>query len=382
MDRKFHIIYHSHNGLYIVMIFKHVTFDQLISHPDVTYIPKTKTEKLKIEANGLNLQDTDDDVIILENALLVDRGGIVWKDNWISDTIHYMPPDWRDAHWLPGIYDKHTNTIDLYEDCLEKRGVIDWPVMLIDSFPANHNFGHFVHDTLPYGLLFKNTRKYEASVRPLLVPMNFKNQKELFSKVFEYQYENCTFSEPGFQIKKLYLGRRQTYMMSDIWSLSFSGLRHIREVAQREWSCPDVSNKHGNTRKAKIYLHRIQDNNELKNRGLLLGRNFVNFNEFLNNLLKEGFITFEPGLLDIQSIASIMSVAAKVVSVHGAGLANLIFAPTEAQIFEIRGQGGAWRSLEAVSMILGQHFNVINEIDENAFGEPILNLERILPLVS
>lgn len=363
------------------MIFHHKTFDELKSHPDLTYIPRSRVLAAQIESDGLILNDTGDDLIILDNAIIVDRGGVIWKDNWISDTIHYMPPDWKDVPWLPGIYNKADKTIDIYEECIRETGNIEYPVLWVDSFPANHNFGHFVHDTLPYGIVFQRSRMLEPQIRPLLVPMNFRNQRSLFSVVFDYPYEQCTFSQAGYRFKKLYLARRQTDMTSANWTLSFSGIRHARNVAQNKWGVQGLTSDY-NDSLYDVYLHRIQNIDELRSRGLLLGRDFSNFNEMLNGLLKVGFLALDPGSLDINIVANMMSRAKTVVSVHGAGLANLIFCRKEARIFEIRGKGGAWRSLEALSAVLGNEFIVLDETMVDKLNRPFLDIGNIISRVS
>lgn len=359
------------------MLYRHLAFDDLIGHPDVTYIPASRVPEKTIVLDGLTLSDTPDDLIILKDAQTTDRGGVIWRDCYLAEAIHYFPPDWRTASWLLGQYSNESNTIDIDPNFLQIEESIETPVLFTDFLVGHRNFGHFVHDTLPYGLLYRRIRKLIPELRPLLGPLNFANQHDLISVVFGLDYKDAFKSASATKIKTLFLPRRQSYLLSDNWRMSFPAVRYIRDVANQTWSSPRSDGNKTPAGLLDVYLHRINDELQPSDSSALAGRNFINFGELSNVLMKLGFIVFEPGCLPIDTISTLISNARRIVAIHGAGLANLIFAPPNTQVLELCSAGGNWRSLEALAAVLGHRFSSMRAPMPQGQDLPALDIPAI-----
>ena len=103
-----------------------------------------------------------------------------------------------------------------------------------------------------------------------------------------------------------------------------------------------------------IYLYRSNNIAEMKE--LIQGRNFINLSQLDTFLLENGFLGLDPAFLNCDELYNLLSNAEVVISVHGAGLANLIFSGANTKIIEIRPSTGVWRSLELVCHALGNPF--------------------------
>src|ERR1019366_7754604 len=78
------------------------SFDDLIQR-GVPYFPPSKSPNSRLTiAENMYVEDTPDDFVILEKALLTSRCGLGWKGLWLAPAIQYMPPTWQQAEWLPG----------------------------------------------------------------------------------------------------------------------------------------------------------------------------------------------------------------------------------------------------------------------------------------
>jgi Glycosyltransferase 61 len=341
------------------MKFRHLQFDDLIGMDGVTHLPASRPVEHRLKSGTLEVDDTLDDVVVLNDVLLMRNGGLVWKDVWLADAIHYMPKSWQTAKWLPGKYDSVSQTVDIDAGHLLAHRVHKEPALFVDTYVGQVNFGHFVHDSLPYGLLYQRLLAAEPPLRPLIRPLKYPNQHRLFSIVFGVDYERAAFGQPGVRIETLFLPRRQTVLLPGHWQVSFAGIRHIRDAASRVF-CGEPESQCGGY---DIYLHRILPKDRAARSGPIAGRDFANYDELCDAMMKLGYIVMEPGLVSIDRIAGIVSQARNLMSVHGAGLANLIFAPPGTKVWEIRAANGNWRSLEVLCAVLGHEFHAIQMKD-------------------
>jgi hypothetical protein len=356
------------------MRFRCATFDDLVRHPAAHYIPSSQLPERMIEAVGLNIVDTPDDLVVLSDAMMVTNAGIVWQGMWVGDTITCLPGDWRTVPWLPGKYDADTNSIDFPESLLTPTHVVEQPVLPLDTIVGASNFGHFVHDTLPYARIFERARSLFPDLRFHSGGLRFLNQRRLFSAVFG-QSIDASIDLRDALLRHVVLARRQS-VSGDPWSMPFAGLRHARAAALRTWGLDGI----GGT--LKVFLHRFQDIDERRAQGLLYGRNFTNIDELLIGMLGAGFIALEPGRAGIEEIAGLLARAETVVSLHGAGLANLLFCRPGTRVFELRSHQGNWNSLEATSVALGQRFIAVPQPVPPPDTEPFLDVDMILKTVA
>jgi hypothetical protein len=358
------------------MRLRYANFDDLIGLPGAFYVTASRQQEPNKSKNGLTLSDTKDDLLILEDVLILQNGGIVWQDFWLSDTLHYYPGDWHNADWLPGHLDDEQKIINVDDKNFQNEEKIDNTIFFVDSFVGHYNFGHFVHDTCPYGLLWHRVNKIEPSAKPALINLKFSNQRILFSTVFGYAYESIVPARPGMRVKRMIIGRRQTRLTSGPWQLSFAGVRHIREAALKSW----VSSEAAAKRTKKIYFHRT-DGFGGRPGSIEAGRNYSNYSELLDMVAKMGFIIIDPGYVSVETIAELVSSSNILLSVHGAGLANLVFAPAGSRVVEIAGVGGSWRSLEALSILFDHDHTLVRGSTEGS-GTPKINVEEICRILS
>jgi len=67
---------------------------------------------------------------------------------------------------------------------------------------------------------------------------------------------------------------------------------------------------------------------------------------------------------------------------HGVGLANLLFCPLGARVFELRSHEGNWRSLEATSLALGHRFGAVVQPAPADGDAPYLDVDAIIQTVA
>ncbi len=222
--------------------------------------------------------------------------------------------------------------------------------------------------------MLKRARTLFPDIRFHCGRLHFPNQARLFAAAFR-QSAAASIDLSGALLRQLVLARRQSVMEGDPWSMSFAGLRHARAAALRAWGLD------GDGGTLKVFLHRFDDIADRRAHSQLQGRNFSNTNELLVGLLRAGFVALEPGRAGIEEIADLLSRASTVVSLHGAGLANLLFCRPGTRVFELRSYAGNWRSLEATSLVLGQHFTAVPQPVPPPDTAPFLDVDAILKTV-
>ncbi|HEX3861643.1 MAG TPA: glycosyltransferase family 61 protein [Stellaceae bacterium] len=388
------------------MILKCAGFDEVVDAGARYHGPSRRAEPtLQIAHNGI--ADSPDDLVILDDAVLTPHAGIAWRGFWIADAVQYMGPnrDWTTANWLPGRYDAATHTIDIDARHLEPQLRIEEPLFYVDTTIGSSNFGHFVFDTLPYGLLFQRVRRSVPAIRPIVLPFSYQNQEELFEVVFDFAYQDVVrhLHYMPILVEQLAVPRRQTDMEPMPWRFSFAGLRHVRDAAVRRWAhLPPAAaqarpagwrdlvrssrlsparrreiRKREMASGAKVYLHRVQDVDALSRAGNLQGRNFTNIAALTPLLSAKGYAVHDPATTALDDLVAILSRAEVVVAIHGAGLANSAFAPPGTQIYEITGPDSAWRCFEGLSAVLGHDFTELCQSRQADPQHPSLDIERL-----
>lgn len=350
--------------------FRPATFDDLVAHPAAEYFPATRPPEREINVPGLRIADTPDDLVVLRDAMIVPSAGLVWQGMWVGPTIHNLPGDWRTLSWLPGRWDEARGTIAFPEALVTPSRVVEEPVLMFDTMVGAGNFGHFVHDTLPYALMLQRARAVFPGIRFHMTRPQFPNAQRLFAAAFGQPVE-AAIDLRGARLRQLVVARRQSSMGGPVWSMPFAGLRHARDTALRAWGLA------GRPGALRVFLHRFQDVADRKARGLLYGRNFRNVDELLVGMLRAGFIVLEPGRARIEETADLLSRAEVVTSMHGAGLGNLIFCRPGARVVELRSHEGNWRSLEATSLVLGQKFGAVVQPVPQLGEEPWFDVDAI-----
>jgi capsular polysaccharide biosynthesis protein len=357
------------------MEFRAAVFDDLVA-AGARYYPPSRDLETPIAFGSETLRDTEDDFLVLDDVVLPPRAGLVWRGLWLGPGLQYMGQDWQSAHWLPGRYRQDQNVIEISADDLQPRRRLDGPVFFVDSGVAYKNFGHFLFDCLPYASLFQRIRAIVPKTKPILNPLGFENQRLLFETTFDLRYSEATttyFDFPIF-IKTIVVARRQTDFDGPDWRTSFASLRYARQKALASFGLwkPDTE-----LSRLKIYLHRLQDLEKMRREGAIHGRNFSNVASLCELLLDRGYLAFEPSLVPLQTTATLLQDCRQLVSIHGAGLANVLFCRPGTQIVELRSHLGAWRCYEAVSAVLGLNFRSVPQPPPLGPSQPALGLKDL-----
>jgi len=217
-------------------------FDEVKKDPDAVIHNFTSKQEIEsIQFSLGNIYDVDMEVIELKDVIIVSRGGIVWKNYWIDgNSIHYYDENWFKKDWRPGNLDKTKKFIYIEEEFLSKLSTVSDPVFFCDSGWAPINFGHFVHDLLPYGYLFRKLVNRFPKVVPLLHRMKWDSQNKIIDGVFGIQVEKCAISDGNMRVSHLFLARRQTLLDGHRWRTSFSGIRSARQLALKKFQIDHV----------------------------------------------------------------------------------------------------------------------------------------------
>lgn len=330
-------------------------------------------------SGGVSIGDIGDEMLELQDVVIPMGGGAVWKQYWIDgQSIQYYTPQWMLQPWRPGNLDQSGGFIEIAPSKLLADKVIDEPVMSCDSGVASTNFGHFIHDFLPYGPLFRIARDRFPGLRPLIRRMRWASQVELMQHVFDLPVNQ--FIELGAitKIRRLFLPRRQTLFEGKLWHTSLTRLRLARRFALGGMGLKAAENIAEVERPTKIFLHRHQNVAELVAKGNLWGRDFSNTPDLVARMLELGYVALEPGKVDIETTAGLLARAESVVGIHGANMGNILFCPPGARVVELRPAGGVWWDYEGVSAVLGHRFVPLIQPTANEGRAPLIDIEGLV----
>jgi capsular polysaccharide biosynthesis protein len=328
-------------------------FDGLKNCKGTKYFDAIRPQEPAVQTGDLQVFDTKADFIEITDVILA-RVGIVVDGTWCADSVHYMPPDWRGAPWVGGkVGIGEPEEIELPD--FHPTDYLRGEYFLIDSLNGSRNYGDFIHDTLPYGLMYRSLRQTRPGLKILMLgKFMYASQLALFEAIFGVHPNECTIWKERMQVEQLVVARRQTDFTKKEWCTSFVGLRFARDEAHRFGA--GRSGGKATSGGLDVYLSRITKAFPGKMVTQEQGRSYSNLPDLELSLIAKGFFVFEPGLISIQHLISVLSMTRKVVSVHGAGLSNILFCQPGTRVFEIRSFFGNWRSLEAISAVLGHEF--------------------------
>ncbi len=306
------------------------------------------------------ITDVSRNLIELRDAIIVPGGGIVWNGFWINGLdLQYYAASWARETWRPGDFNESEGTIEISDSRLATDHTIDGPSLFCDSHWAAINFGHFVHDLLPYGRLFRRLRHFCPAAAPIIRPMKWQAQREILSAVFEFPETSFTHFDGCALARHLYVARRQSMLDGRHWTTSFAEPRDARQLALAAFGRADIQTVTKTTHPLKIFLHRKLDPSAPDYRRLLRGRNFSNVHELALALMDDGFVVLEPGGIPVRLLAGLVSRAHLIAGIHGANMGNIIFGHPGARVVEIRGAHGAWDDYAAVAAVLDQKHDAL-----------------------
>ncbi len=125
---------------------------------------------------------------------------------------------------------------------------------------------------------------------------------------------------------------------------------------------------------AKIYLSRHDAGGE--------GRQFGNLEQFEALLRDHGFIALMPTRHTLAETIALLGDAACVIGIHGAGCANMLFAPASCRIIELWDYPGSWPSLALMAAAVGFDHHVVAAVPPGDDELPAIDLARIAALIA
>jgi hypothetical protein len=353
-------------------------FDAIAADPDALHHRLSQSASGEVIALAdCMLAEAADDVVEIRNAIVLQRGGILWKHHWIDgNSIHYYARDWAREHWRPGDPDQSGRTIDIPPDRMAVQTTVHNPVMFCDSGLGARNFGHFVHDFLPYGDLYHRLRDRVPTLQPLANAMRWDSQAQIMAGVFGVAPTQFNVIAGNTAVAHLFLPRRQSVLEGPVWTTSFTGLRAARSRALRRFGIDAVGD-----RPTKVFLHRKPNPDDPDYQALLNGRNFGNVDAVAAALLDRGFVALEPGMSPIESVAALVARADTVIGVHGANMGNILFCPPGCRIMELRPASGVWGDYEALARVLGHEFVPLVQPPPPEGAAPLIDVAGLLALL-
>ena len=247
--------------------------------------------------------------LILENALLSANDGLVQSRNQIW--FHFQKFPWHLSNPLKNpVTGEHRRHIE----ARLSRGLAD-PVnarVLNGTYhlgisPHIYSYYHLLTDLLPHLI---DAPKYPVLV-PEFMPVGYRDF--LREAGFEVQVLGAGI----FQIEKLIIPDMNT----PDWNIA--KIKKIRTFVDNLY--PQLSYDKSNIKK-KIYV----------SRKLAVKRHLSNEQEFLGLLKKHKFRKVYLEKLSVREQVELFRSASHVIAAHGAGLTNVLFAPADVKILEIR----------------------------------------------
>lgn len=182
---------------------------------------------------------------------------------------------------------------------------------VIFDYNLGLNYFHFFNDVLPKLFLID---QFQLSNFPLLIHRRIYN-----SKHFQFLFNNVDF-----------VNKRPWIIVEDEEYLNVMSSWHIKPMGYHKVYQEKIKNlvypfltKGGI--QARIFLNRATGS----------GRNINNFNELLPILSRYGFDIIENESLTVEDQIAVFSKTSHLVSIHGAGITNILFSPSELRLLEI-----------------------------------------------
>ena len=361
------------------MRYQYTTFEKLFIESGVMIRPKIEGVQID-KAEIIEAQDFS--YLLIKNAIIYPFApGIFVENRWIFDDINYAPKDWNVQHWMnldSYGFDNESKTLGINKKIDPK----EYRVQKGNSFYIDtvvfSNFGHFIHDVAPSAQLFDWIYRGVPDLKPVLKnKFAYKNQQDIFEKLFLEPNSSIAVEVPTI-FENLYVPRRQQNFYSGYLHSEFENVLNFNIEGMR-YATKKLSNSLGvskNTIK-KIYLYRKAMNQSTTS---FQNRSFENTGELNQRLLDNGFLAIDPSELSIIELHSLLFNAEIIVSIHGAGLANMIFANIGTTVIEIRPSTGVWRSLEFCAKSLGYVFHSSIAM-ANKEGGQVINVDQVMDIV-
>ena len=250
--------------------------------------------------------------------------------------------------------DKNTNILKFGITKLLKKKNLN-VVSIISGRDAKNNYYHWLIDVLPR-LLILEEKIQKNNIKNILVP-NYQKKYQLDSLKCFFKKNNMNFINLS---QNKYLKFKSIIFSSNDIGFDFYNLHLLKKLKKRVFDYMRenrISSKHNFSR---IYINRL-DANLKKNRYL------INENELISELKKKGFRSITLSDYSFFDQALIFYNAKLIIGLHGAGLANILFAKKKTKIIELTNSN--WPNIyDKLSKCLGLNYRKVlcNNVKKNS----------------
>lgn len=305
-------------------------------------------------------------VLRLERAVVCPVG-VIFEDLLLTDDIHFMPHDWRTQHWLP--YSPGEGE-DTWVADVEVTEHVAGTALFIDVFCANGSFGHFVHDTVSYSTIHADLAERGIDVPALVIDWPYASQRTLADELFGPMMVKPT---APFTIDELLLPARQLRVDTWVKRIPADAMRRVAgaipRVADARRAAPTGP---------PVYLRRTWG---AFGRGIAVqGRDYRNGEAVDAWLDDAGFLTLDPGAMDVMDVLDAVARAPMVVGVHGAQMTHVLWANEHCSVLEMMGPKGSADFVGAMLQGTGQPWLTVNA-DATDDG-PAMGLDKLADAVA
>jgi len=303
------------------------TWEQVAAeHPELVLAPELAVEPVPTRWDGWRAETAPGAVLRLTDAVCGEFG-VLWNGQLLVDDVHYAPESWPREHWSPFI-DLGRGMFD-HEITVGQQ--VAGPALYVDCLNGSRNFGHFVHDSLPYAMLQRELADLGVVADALVPEWSFPSQEWLAERLFGGQVRR---SARWARVEELLVPTRQLWL-----SPTRSRIPVARYQALAEALPELVEVRRSPPSGPPVYLWR-----EWGVYGVASaeqGRSYTNGAEVDALLAREGYEFVDPLALPVAEVLSRLAAAPRVVSLHGAQGGNLLWANESADFVEMAGPGGA-----------------------------------------
>ena len=239
-------------------------------------------------------------------------------------------------------------------------------ISIVSGRDSSNNYYHWLIDVLPRLLILEDFfRKYK--LKHLLVPN--------YEKKYQIESLNCFFEKKNINFINLYLNKylqfKSIIFSSDESSFEFYNFKLLKKLKEKILSHIRKKKIFIRNNYKKIYINRTDAN-------IKKGRYLSNENELIFKLKKKGFKSIRLSDYSFFQQALIFNNAKSIIGLHGAGLANILFAKKNTKIIELTNY--QWPNLyQKLSKCLNLNYKKIlcDKIDKRS-NVVVCSIKRVL----
>jgi hypothetical protein len=321
-----------------------VTWQELASErPELIVSTGLVAEFQSREILGRPGEEAPTAVLRLPGAI-VGPVGVLFEDCLIADDAHYLPCDWQATSWSP----YSATDDDRWAYSFSIGQAIPGQVLYVDTAVAVRNLSHFVREALPYGTIQADLARAGIDVAALLPQWRFASQVALASRVFT---RTAFRAASWILVEELLLPPRQWRVVLDLDRKPT--LRVPARALQRlaRWWPELFEAQHSPPSGPPVYLWR--EWGYFSPEVQVEGRDFVNGSDIDDVFRGHGFELVDPTTTPIDDVIHKVASAPMIAGLHGAQMAQVLWANARSVQLELTGPDGASANHEALAEAIG-----------------------------